>query len=48
MPPTWLTLTELASFDTAEAVLAAEREIVRIAPTLIRENDRVRIVLEPR
>jgi 8-oxo-dGTP pyrophosphatase MutT (NUDIX family) len=48
MPPTWLTLSELAAFDTADAVVAAEREIVRIAPMLIREDDRVRVVLEPR
>ena len=48
MPPTWLTLSELAAFETADDVLAAEREIVRIAPTLIRDHDKVRIVLEPR
>lgn len=48
MPPTWLTLSELDAFETADAALAAEREIVRIAPVLIREDDKVRIVLEPR
>jgi 8-oxo-dGTP pyrophosphatase MutT (NUDIX family) len=48
MPPTWLTLSELAEFATADDVLNAQREIVRIAPTLIRENDQVRVVLERR
>jgi len=48
MPPTWLTLSELAEFATADDVLNAPREIVRIAPTLVRENDHVRVVLEPR
>ena len=48
MPPTWLTLSELAGFATADDVRNAPREIVRIAPTLIREDDHVRVVLEPR
>jgi len=48
MPPTWLTLSELDEFETADAVLAADREIVRIAPTLHRDGEQIRIVLEPR
>ncbi|MFD9888204.1 NUDIX hydrolase [Amycolatopsis sp. NPDC059027] len=46
MPPTWVTLNELTTFDTAEEALAAERVITRIAPTLVREGDKVRVVLE--
>ena len=34
--------------DSADDVLNAPREIVRIAPTLIREGDHVRVALEKR
>lgn len=47
MPPTWMTLSELAGFDTALAAQTSEREIVKIAPTLVREGDKVRVVLDP-
>jgi 8-oxo-dGTP pyrophosphatase MutT (NUDIX family) len=45
MPPTWLTLTELDAFGTADKALASSREIVRTIPTLIRESDHIRVVL---
>lgn len=47
MPPTWITLTELAEFTSAAEVLAAERSIEKIMPTLVRDGDKVRVVLEP-
>lgn len=47
MPPTWLTLAELGSFDSAAAAQGAEREIKKIMPTLIREGDKIRVVLDP-
>ncbi|MCU1684997.1 MAG: hypothetical protein JWQ81_5736 [Amycolatopsis sp.] len=47
MPPTWITLTELAEFTSAGDILAAERSIQKIMPTLVREGDQVRVVLEP-
>jgi 8-oxo-dGTP pyrophosphatase MutT (NUDIX family) len=45
MPPTWLTLTELDVFATADEALASSREIVRTIPVLIREDDHIRVVL---
>ncbi|WP_116051457.1 NUDIX hydrolase [Amycolatopsis palatopharyngis] len=46
MPPTWITLTELAGFTSAADALAAERQVCKIMPSLVREGDRVRVVLE--
>ncbi len=46
MPPTWLTLSELAGFEAAEVALASEREIVKIAPQLTRDGDKIRVVLD--
>nr|WP_246257739.1 NUDIX hydrolase [Amycolatopsis anabasis] len=46
MPPTWITLHEIAEFGTTAAVLAEERTIDKISPTLVRERGQVRIVLE--
>jgi 8-oxo-dGTP pyrophosphatase MutT (NUDIX family) len=47
LPPTWFTLTELCEFGSAAEALAAERSIEKISPTLLREGDKVRVVLEP-
>ncbi|MDT8910845.1 NUDIX domain-containing protein [Amycolatopsis sp. PS_44_ISF1] len=46
MPPTWLTLSEIDAFATADEALSASREIVRTIPTLIREGEQIRIVLD--
>lgn len=46
MPPTWITLTELAEFGSAAAALEAERSVEKIMPSLVREGDQVRVVLE--
>ena len=45
MPPTWHTLSELAEFTTAAEALAAERKIETIIPTLVRDGDKVRVIL---
>jgi 8-oxo-dGTP pyrophosphatase MutT (NUDIX family) len=47
MPPTWMTLSELGEYATAEDALSAERKIRPIIPTLVREGDKVRVVMEP-
>jgi 8-oxo-dGTP pyrophosphatase MutT (NUDIX family) len=47
MPPTWITLTELAEFTRTAEVLAAERTVQKIAPILVRDGDTIRLVLEP-
>jgi 8-oxo-dGTP pyrophosphatase MutT (NUDIX family) len=47
LPPTWMTLAELAEFRSADDVLAADRTIEKIMPTLVREGEKVRVVLEP-
>lgn len=46
MPPTWITLTELAEFATVEDALASAREISKIMPSLVQDGDQVRIVVE--
>ncbi|MBB1155575.1 NUDIX hydrolase [Amycolatopsis dendrobii] len=46
MPPTWLTLVELAEFAKADAVLAEPREIVKTVPTLVRDGENIRVVLD--
>ncbi|MBB5853546.1 NUDIX domain-containing protein [Amycolatopsis umgeniensis] len=47
MPPTWITLAELGEFDSAATARAVEREIKKIMPTLVRDGDKVRVVLDP-
>jgi 8-oxo-dGTP pyrophosphatase MutT (NUDIX family) len=47
MPPTWVTLSELGEYAIAEEALSVEREIRPIIPTLVREGDKVRVVMEP-
>lgn len=46
MPPTWQTLRELTGFTSAAEVFAAERRVEAIVPTLIREGDRIRVVVK--
>jgi hypothetical protein len=47
MPPTWMTLTELGEFTSAQEALSAERSIRPIMPTLVRAGDKVHVVVEP-
>lgn len=46
MPPTWLTLQEMAEFDSAGAALATERSVRKVMPNLVRDGDRFRVVLD--
>lgn len=46
MPPTWHTLTELARFGATSEVLTADRQIETIIPTLVRDGDRIRVIME--
>ena len=49
MPPTWMTLSELGEFASGRgSVDRGARSIKKITPTLVREGDQVRVVLEPR
>jgi 8-oxo-dGTP pyrophosphatase MutT (NUDIX family) len=45
LPPTWMTLTDLAEFDTVAAAMAAERSIDKVVPKVIREGAVLRVVL---
>lgn len=45
LPPTWMTLAELAEFDTVAAVLAADRTIDKVVPKVVRDGDVLRLVL---
>ncbi|MEU5693528.1 NUDIX hydrolase [Actinosynnema sp. NPDC020468] len=45
MPPTWVTLSELAEFVGVADVLAAPREVERIIPKLVRDGGRIRVVI---
>lgn len=46
LPPTWHTLTELTRFSSVVDVLAAERTIAPITPTIVRDADGIRVVVE--
>ncbi|WP_201850183.1 NUDIX hydrolase [Myceligenerans indicum] len=50
MPPTWLTLTELAGFEDAAAVVAAaaDRVVTPVRPTLVRKGERTVAVVGDR
>lgn len=43
LPPTMVTLGQLAAFDTVADALAAEREIPRIAPTIVSDDAGARL-----
>ena len=43
LPPTWATLTELDACGDVAGVLAADRHIVPIMPTLVRDGDGLRV-----
>lgn len=46
MPPTWVTLTEIAEYPRVADVLAARRQVSPVEPTLIREGDSIRVVMD--
>jgi 8-oxo-dGTP pyrophosphatase MutT (NUDIX family) len=45
LPPTWMTLTELAECASVADAMAREREIAKLMPRVVREGDVLRIVL---
>lgn len=45
LPPTWVTLSELAEFDSVAAAMATDRRIDRIMPRVVRDGDTARVVL---
>jgi 8-oxo-dGTP pyrophosphatase MutT (NUDIX family) len=46
LPPTWFTLTELAEFGSAAEALAKRRTVNTIVPKLVREGEKIRVVME--
>lgn len=46
MPPTWLTLSEMAEFGTTAEALAEQRSVAKFMPKLVRDGDQVRVLLE--
>lgn len=46
LPPTWHTLNELTEFSSVAEVLATQRSIVPIMPTIVRDGDGYRVVIE--
>ena len=46
MPPTWVTLAEIAEHPTVSDALAAERQVSPVEPKLIREGNSIRVVME--
>lgn len=47
MPPTRVTLAELAEYDSVASALAAHREIPRVEPTIVRDDSGVRVEFPP-
>ncbi|HEX4704594.1 MAG TPA: NUDIX hydrolase [Pseudonocardiaceae bacterium] len=45
LPPTWVTLSDLAEFDSVAAAMAVSRDIGKVMPKVIREDGLLRVVL---
>jgi 8-oxo-dGTP pyrophosphatase MutT (NUDIX family) len=45
LPPTWVTLSDLAELDSVAAAMAAPRQIDKIMPKVVREDGLIRVVL---
>ena len=45
MPPTWVTLADLADHPTVASAMAADRTLDKIIPKVVRDGDTVRVVL---
>lgn len=45
LPPTWVTLSELAEYSSVPEILAAERQIEPITPRLIKDHDEASVEL---
>jgi 8-oxo-dGTP pyrophosphatase MutT (NUDIX family) len=44
LPPTWVSLTELAEYDSVASAVAAERELDKITPRIVRDQNATRFV----
>lgn len=45
LPPTWMTLSDLADHDSVAAAMAADRRIDKVMPKVIRDGDVIRVIL---
>ena len=45
LPPTWMTLSDLADHDSVAAAMSADRRIDKVMPKVIREDDVIRVIL---
>jgi 8-oxo-dGTP pyrophosphatase MutT (NUDIX family) len=45
LPPTWVTLTDVAEFDSVAAAMAAARQIVPVMPKVVREGGEIRVIM---
>jgi 8-oxo-dGTP pyrophosphatase MutT (NUDIX family) len=45
LPPTWVTLSDVAEFGSVEAAMAAERVITKVMPKVVRDEGVLRVVL---
>lgn len=45
LPPTWVTLADIAEHDTVAAAMAADRAITKVMPKVIRDDGVLRVVL---
>jgi 8-oxo-dGTP pyrophosphatase MutT (NUDIX family) len=45
LPPTWMTLADLADHDSVAAAMVADRYIDKVMPKVIREGDVIRVIL---
>ena len=45
LPPTWMTLADLAEYDTVASAMAATRSIDKVIPKVVRDGDVIRVVL---
>lgn len=45
MPPTWMTLAELAEFDSVAEVMAVERTVEKIIPKVVRRGRVLRVIM---
>jgi 8-oxo-dGTP pyrophosphatase MutT (NUDIX family) len=45
LPPTWVTLSDVAEFDSVASAMAADRTIDKVTPMVVREGNVIRVVL---
>ncbi|HVV20706.1 MAG TPA: NUDIX hydrolase [Pseudonocardiaceae bacterium] len=45
LPPTWVTLSDMAEYDSVAAAMAADRTIDKVTPKVVRDGNVIRVVL---